>query len=703
MMTASIVIIILLLVAFLTSTYVFRLRKANDSEVQLIPEMRALPLACRPWVADDGLDIHQQQALTSPARITLVLAGAGAGKTKVLTKRIVLLNRHLGVPLENMMVLAFNDAAAKEVSQRVADQLGMSVERLFKKNIRTIHSLAYEIYRSSQFAARVVSEEKELRNVLKEILIERREAPQGAKYVDEVVELFGDYPRIQMRSFDRKKENASRAIRCSDGTRVRSKMEKAIVEELARRGIDYIYEPTVTWADRYFQPDFFLPAFDAYIEFWGMHDHEDATLREKYRRDELAKKDSFKKFGFYLIDVYPASKEHPTDPIRFLGKRLDGLSGKSSNANGAAKLQRIFNAMEDQVIEVVLGTHAILTSYGKTLKEVLPTDASLLRRILVFTSPLCDALEARLKEQGKTTFSLFLKEAVTALKANPAVLRQYQRAFRFVFVDEVQDLMPMTREFIQCLVGPDQSLFAIGDDYQSIYSFAGSDPGTIVKFDRYFKGAHRVSLVNNYRCHPRIVDASNAVIAHNTVQVFKEARGVYRTGQAATDRPVTVITLQNVPAEMDRLIDLVMGAIPADENLTVLSRYREGNPTVVPWIKAFKAKGFARRVNFLTIHKSKGLEADNILLVQCVEHPDEKYSFPAGDGVQSVRNQVLDLCRGADFSLEEEETRLFYVALTRAKKRVFIQTVKGKESRFTTDQFLPRELVSVGTKGNQPA
>lgn len=662
-------------------------------EEDLIPEMRALPLSCRPLVVDGLLDSHQHIALTTPSRITLVLAGAGAGKTEVLTKRVELLNRYLGVSIEKMMILAFNDAAARVLSTRVGDHVGIPTEKLFKKNIRTIHSLAKEVCSKRQGTIPIASEESELRNIVKENLRAIREGPSGARYIDNVVELFGDYPRVQSRVFDRKKKSQSRSIACSDGTHVRSKRERAIVEELTRRGIRYIYEPAVTWADRYFQPDFYLPDYDVYIEYWGMHDHEDAALREKYRRDQLKKKEAFKRFNFRLIDLYPSSKAHPTDPILFLGKRLEGLSPNATEENVQAKLRNSFNAMEDQVIEVVLGVFAILTSYGKTITEMLPRRKSPLRQTLLFIAPICEAVEAQLREQGKKTFTMLLKDAAELLRTDPELLQEYRQRCRFVFVDEVQDLMPATRDFIRCLVGPEQSLYAIGDDYQSIYSFAGSDPSTLVKFDRYFEGHHEVRLFNNYRCHPKIVDVSNIVIRNNRVQIFKEVSGISRPGQNALDKPVKILTTDGSALDMNRLIDGLFEVIPPEEKLTVLSRYSEGKPAVAPWLAAFKAKGLGDRIEFFTIHRSKGLTADNVLIINCVEHPDEKFGFPAGDGIQSVKDEVLNLCRGPEFRLAEEETRLFYVALTRAKKRVFVQTVKGKESRFTTPKFLPRALV----------
>lgn len=116
---------------------------------------------------------------------------------------------------------------------------------------------------------------------------------------------------------------------------------------------------------------------------------------------------------------------------------------------------------------------------------------------------------------------------------------------------------------------------------------------------------------------------------------------------------------------------------------------------------AVRVKGLADRVEFLTIHRAKGLEADNVLVLNCIEHPDEKYSFPSMDGVRTIQNEVLNLCRGPEFNLEEEETRLFYVAVTRAKKRVFVHTVKGKESRFTEPRFLPREMVGTVLVGGE--
>jgi DNA helicase-4 len=279
---------------------------------------------------------------------------------------------------------------------------------------------------------------------------------------------------------------------------------------------------------------------------------------------------------------------------------------------------------------------------------------------------------------------------VDAMKKDRGLLAELRDKYEHIFVDEVQDLQPLTRKFIRLLVGKRQSLFAIGDDYQSIYSFAGSDPLFMVRFESYFPDAALIKLQYNYRCHPGIVGISNTIIRNNSVQLFKKVEGKYLPGQKAEDKTLTLITLINEERQREKLVDYIMSEVPKKESLKILARY---NFILDPYRDILTEEYPGRKYEFLTIHRSKGLESDNVLILDCVKNSDCKYCFPAEDHHQKIRDRVLRLCRGNKFNLEEEETRLYYVAVTRARRHVYVATVSGKQSEFVNEKYLPRDMI----------
>jgi DNA helicase II / ATP-dependent DNA helicase PcrA len=114
--------------------------------------------------------------------------------------------------------------------------------------------------------------------------------------------------------------------------------------------------------------------------------------------------------------------------------------------------------------------------------------------------------------------------ALELLLTRPDVRRRAQRAGTHLLVDEFQDLTPAFLLLVRLVAGPSMQVFAVGDDDQTIYSYAGASPTYLVDFDRWFPGAHHHALEVNYRCPPGVVDAAVALLSHNRVRVDKTIR-----------------------------------------------------------------------------------------------------------------------------------------------------------------------------------
>ena len=195
----------------------------------LIEELKEPSKEIIDYSNDGKLDEYQKVALRSPYKQTLVLAGAGAGKTAILTKRIILFAKFLQIPISKMLVMAFNTDAAKEVAERVATAIGHKPISL-KDNIRTIHSFAREIAMAENTNLEILAKEKDIKNFVKKFLEKYRSGTMRSIYIGRIINLFNNSKPKDKLNKKRKIPEPGKPVRCSDGTMVRSKAEMRIVE-----------------------------------------------------------------------------------------------------------------------------------------------------------------------------------------------------------------------------------------------------------------------------------------------------------------------------------------------------------------------------------------------------------------------------------------------------------------------------------------
>jgi len=134
---------------------------------------------------------------------------------------------------------------------------------------------------------------------------------------------------------------------------------------------------------------------------------------------------------------------------------------------------------------------------------------------------LYELYEARKERERKIDFDDMLIRCYYLLAENPAILAKYQHRFRYILVDEFQDTNMAQWEIIRMLAAPENNLFVVGDDWQSIYGWRGARPEYIVNFKNWYPDAKIVVLDTNYRCNENIITVSNAVIQNNDDQFPK--------------------------------------------------------------------------------------------------------------------------------------------------------------------------------------
>lgn len=284
-----------------------------------------------------------------------------------------------------------------------------------------------------------------------------------------------------------------------------------------------------------------------------------------------------------------------------------------------------------------------------------------------------------LLEKHQTTFSGLIKLAIRYLRSG-----QIRTRFRYIIVDEYQDLSALRQEFLRLLLESSQAnLFAVGDDWQAIYGFSGSRVDFTLNFRRFWGdfSLHRIS--KTYRFGPTIARLSSSFIMQDHTQIQKQIQSQKEDAL----EPVVEISGDSERLDMEVLTHY-FESLPRDSSILFLGRFQIDRLRLLHCTQ-FKLTSdsieFQTRpdlkIRFLTVHQSKGLEADYVIILN---NRKAKLGFPAHVKDPPLKTELVKIAGELklDQVSENEERRLFYVALTRAKKQVILLTIDGKESSF---------------------
>lgn len=280
--------------------------------------------------------------------------------------------------------------------------------------------------------------------------------------------------------------------------------------------------------------------------------------------------------------------------------------------------------------------------------------------------PCYQAWQQMLKEQKQIDFNIMISRATEYV-----VKGKFKSAWKFIMIDEYQDISPQRMALIQALCDQNPqtcNLFAVGDDWQSIYQFAGSDVDLTMGFTERFPHSTVHNLDTTYRFNDQLGAVANQFIQVNPNQIRKTLNSFKQQKQ----KSVFIAPSSN----LEKILDQLNRQASQTKSVLLLGRNHYHKPELLKdWQNYYRSLD----IEFMTCHASKGKEADFVIIVGVDEG-----QFPA-----RVKALHIDgaLAQSSDDFPYAEERRLFYVALTRAKEKVWI-THSGSGSMFV------RELLS---------
>lgn len=277
-------------------------------------------------------------------------------------------------------------------------------------------------------------------------------------------------------------------------------------------------------------------------------------------------------------------------------------------------------------------------------------------------APLLKAWKTALKEENAVDFSGLIHQAVNILDKG-----RFVSPWKHILVDEFQDISPQRAALLAALrrQNAQTTLFAVGDDWQAIYRFSGAQLSLTTAFNHYFGEGDCCALDTTYRFNDRIGEVANGFIQQNPHQMSKPLNSL----TAGDKKAVTLLA----DDKLDDLLDKLSGYAKPEQRILLLARYHHLKPEA---LEKAATRWPHLQLDFMTIHASKGQQADYVIILGLQEGDD---AFPA-PARESIMEQAL-LPQPEDFP-DAEERRLLYVAMTRARLRVWLLFNKAQPSPF---------------------
>jgi DNA helicase IV len=650
-------------------------------------------------VETNPLTLRQREAIVTNEDTTLVNAGAGTGKTSTIVGKVdYLIRRQLARP-DEILVLAFARKASEELKDRLIKLRGYHGVQ-----VSTFHSLGLGIVGTVEgkrpALSRFAEDDRALSRFFRERVAAMLAQPQThalllaffSSLLDEEPIDPGKVPDDEFLLLQK-----SQGLRDLTGQKLKSREEVQIANWLTLSGIAWEYErvyPVDTRSAKYrqYKPDFYLPQHDIYIEHYGVDANGNTRPgidKECYRQGMAWKRAFHAEHGTRLVETYSYFARQGR-LIEELAARLAAL-GVSSRQLADGEIQELVteaNRSFSDFVKLLSQFLSLTKGNGRTPQQLSERVKS--KRDEVFLRlflPMYEEYEAVLTRSGEIDFNDMINRAREFVSSG-----RYPCAYKYIVVDEFQDSSENRLGLLQQMRSqvPHGRLFVVGDDWQAIYRFTGSDTGLIIDLQRHVGATARVDLDTTFRYHQELLDFSAQFVMQNPRQLKKTLRSHHG---ALGQQPVCVVFQQGIgkaglPAAIDTACRDILGSAKGkQETAFVLGRYHFNQPEDMQEIATrLGAGGIA--VEYLTAHASKGKEADYVIVLGLEAG---EYGFPSNVSDDAVLKMVLTEPEPFAYA---EERRLFYVAVTRAKKRVYLIAPQDNASPFVQQDILGSDLRS---------
>lgn len=680
------------------------------------------------------LDDDQRKVVLTDEDYCLVIAGAGAGKTTTVAAKVKYLVEKKNIDPSEILVVSFTNKAVGELKERIQKQLKIDCP------ITTFHSTGNAIlHKESEEKLNIVQNEK-LYFVLEDYF--RDSVLQNKKLVDDLVKFFATYfdapiqaknkeelyERLSSSNFSTLKselgevdyQNELKNSRDKKHTTIqnevlRSQEEVQIANFLYLNNIEYEYEPrykfNIEGAKKPYTPDFLIRQNEkeAYIEHFGIKQsgHSDRYSKEeleKYKKAVHDKVDLHKQHGTTLLYTFSEFNDgrplldHLKDQLEKAGFNLTPRDNKEvmqkiSSLDGSRYVRKLINLVDRFISNFKTNGYAAeqfdnWTTQSKNVRTKL---------FLGICKECYLEYERYLHKNNAIDFSDMINKSAKLLKESENVREQI--SFKYIIVDEYQDISRQRFDLVGALHDvTNAKIVAVGDDWQSIYAFSGSDITLFTKFSEIMGYAQLLKITKTYRNSQEVIDIAGSFIQKNTSQITKTLKS-----PKTINDPVIIYTYDSKPKKyggnpnnnlakaLETAIEQILafnkaeGKDPKKQEILLLGRFGFDGKNLER-SSLFEYNDYGNKVkclkypdlkiSFMTAHASKGLGYDNVIIINC---KNETYGFPS----KIENDPVLNFVVKRDDSIEAaEERRLFYVAMTRTKNRVFFIAPEKNPSEF---------------------
>ena len=503
---------------------------------------------------------------------------------------------------------------------------------------------------------------------------------------------------------------------------VKSHEELLIANYLFRNSIKYEYEKpyeidTATKQYRQYHPDFYLPEYNIYLEHFGINRNgrtpQYTPEEEKIYLDGIKWKRNIHKINHTkLVESYSyefSEGKFPQNlhdklekegvvfspiPSDTLKRFTEDIEREIKHKNTLFKL--FFNFLTlfrnsnysyehfQEIIEAIISEHKFSFSNAIKNKEIF---------FIEITKELYKLYKDFLTTQKCIDFSDMINKAIVDLN-------NYNKDYKYIIIDEYQDTSKIKCDLIVKLKNKNKEckVMVVGDDWQSIYRFEGNDLNLFIHFDKYLGAGLKLNIENTYRNSQELIKIAGDFVMKNELQMKKNLKsnihlndlpikGIEYTRQigsyTAYDKNGEAYEVQT-QTDLHKYFDLIVKDIlnknPKAKTIMILGRYsfdakllytevelkKEAHKTETK----IKYKDYDFDFKSMTIHGSKGLEADEVILLI---NDKDNLGFPSNIEDDPIFRFVLSTPEKYPYA---EERRLFYVATTRTKNRVYIKDKK---------------------------
>ena len=667
------------------------------------------------------LDKQQRRSIVSGEENCLVVSSAGSGKTSSIVGKVKYLTEIKKINPQNILLISYTNKAAAELTER----MGIAGLRGY-----TFHKLALDIIGQTTGQKPSIYENTDALfvKIYHELLNDK-------KFKKSVIEYFIDYQTPEKEWEKRKNErrqqlSEQKEVRLKatfpdmDGKTVyvRSEQEQKICFALSSLSVKFRYEepyehPLVDEMHSQYKPDFSIyfeqggETKRIYLEHFGVDEHglvpiwfakdrgityEEAN--QKYNDGITWKKAAHEKFGTKLLTTSSADFHYSDirEKLKTLLEKADVSIQEKTDAELYDMVLPPNSKHEKAFIRLVVTFVTLIKSSCKSVDEVLrQTKNAGDERSTFIIKNIFQPVYKRYIEELANINQIDFTDAI--LQATDICRSCHPVKYDYIIVDEFQDISVDRYNFLKVLRegNPPAKLYCVGDDWQSIYRFSGSDMALFNQFSDYFGQTEINKIETTYRFGEPLVSLSSQFIQRNEAQIKKNIHPF---------NPQVKTELQFCDYERRdycNVIGQLVASIPLDKSVFLLGRYSFDDYYLSFMYKSVKEGNRFfyiigdRKIEFLTVHKSKGLEADYVIILQCNK---DTYGFPSLVSDDPVLNYVLTKSDQYPYG---EERRLFYVAITRAKVKTYILYDRRFPSVFV-DEFLHPEKITEESYAKHP-